>query len=325
MDIMHRCQTMMADRQPSSLALTIAIGVAVVFSTQAIAKKASSQPTQCVASQAAPFVSPTASPPSKPEPKAIESISSFATPITVKVEPTGPFKLAQDAPSWIDKYIVPFLGPLISGALAMLGIGLSYRYTRKNNEQTIWQKANETELKDIITKLDGFYGPFQQMSQANQLLIEEFKSRQAPGFRTLLNVFNQSWLNGLSTGDRQVVAQVCGQAEILEKFIAEKAGMVDSGVVPYLARASAHFRILHLAHEGRLGSDATNFEGYVYPKQLDEVIQLEIERLRKRCDALRENPAEAVQPMAALQIPSNLALPVWPGIKAQAPSSLQAS
>jgi hypothetical protein len=32
--------------------------------------------------------------------------------------------------------------------------------SQKNNDASIWQKANETELREIQAKLDGFYIPF---------------------------------------------------------------------------------------------------------------------------------------------------------------------
>jgi type II secretory pathway pseudopilin PulG len=35
----------------------------------------------------------------------------------------------------------------------------SIKAAQRNNEADLWQKANETELKDIQAKLDGFYGP----------------------------------------------------------------------------------------------------------------------------------------------------------------------
>lgn len=168
------------------------------------------------------------------------------------------------ASSWT--FWIPVVGPLISGLLlAYFGVRHSLDFARRNNEQSIaasqkaseaaiWQKANETELKDLTAKLDGFYGPFMQMSQANHLVTEEFRSRQPAGFRTLPKVFDRQWLEALPVGDRKVIEEVCQKGADLEKFIAEKAGNVDRQVVPYLARASAHFHILNLAFKGQLSA-----------------------------------------------------------------------
>jgi hypothetical protein len=268
---------------------------------------------------AAPEASAQIASPAKP---AAAAAISAQPPVNVRVEPVGSLKLESgQGPAWWT-YFVPVIGPLISGLLAYFGVRLSLDFARRNNEQSIsaaqrtseaaiWQKANETELKDLMTKLDGFYGPFLQMSQANHLMIEEFRSRQPAGFRTLPKVFDRAWLDALPAGDRKVVSEVCQKAADLEKFIADKAGNVDSKVLPYLARASAHFRILHLAHKGELGTDPTNFLKYVYPKQLDSVLQLEVDRLRGRCDALRASPGSAPGPMEPLVIGPELALEAW--------------
>ena len=183
----------------------------------------------------------------------------------------------------------------------MFGIWVTLNYGKENNEKSInaalqtsaasiWQKANESELKELTAKLDGFYGPFLQMSEANFRMIKEFKKRHPEKPRTLTALFDQAWLSSLNDGDLKIISEVCQNAAVLEKFIAERAGMVDRQILPYLAAASAHFRFLHLAHEKELGSDSTIFDKYVYPRPLDGVLKLEVARLMRRCDALRANP-----------------------------------
>ena len=55
---------------------------------------------------------------------------------------------------WADpQTYIPLIGPIIPGGLAMVGIWLSFSFARHNNEQTIWQKANEIELKELLAKL----------------------------------------------------------------------------------------------------------------------------------------------------------------------------
>jgi hypothetical protein len=281
--------------------------------------------TSAAPSLAAPGPSPStaqiASP--QPNPKADTGQAKTNWPLSIRVEPIAPLKLETGSgPPWWT-YWIAVVGPLISGVLAYLGVRLSLAFAQRNTASTIaatqqtsdaslWQRANEAELKDILGKLDGFYGPFMQMSQANHLMIEEFRSRQPEGFRTLPHVFDRAWLEALPKGDRKVIAEICDKAAELQKFIADKAGMVDEKVLPYLARASAHFRILYLAHKGELGEDPTNFRRYVYPKELDGVLKLEVRRLRARCDTLRAKPGSPPGSMSSLEIPSNLALEAWP-------------
>jgi hypothetical protein len=185
---------------------------------------------------------------------------------------------------------------------------------QRNNEAGLWQKANETELKDIQSKLDSFYGPFLQLSGMNSLLALEFRDRQPnkDTFRLLKSVFDKEWLASLSDGDKTIVREICNNASLLETFLKDKAAMVDAKVLPYIFRASAHFRILHLAYKGELGTDPSSFLRYVYPQQLDKVLELEVERLQRRSALLRANPAASPGPLEQLNIPTELELPAWP-------------
>jgi hypothetical protein len=201
----------------------------------------------------------------------------------------------------------------LSGLFALVGAWIGLLFAQRNttrsieaaqltNQASIWQKANETELKELRSKLDTFYGPFLQMSEANHLMAAEFKARHQ-NCRILLKVFDRVWLAGLIPGDRKIVEMICTQAAELEKFIIEKAGAVDEKVLPYIAKAIAHFRILHAAQKGELGTDPTNFTGYVYPKALDGVLRAEMARIRERCDVLRAGPSTAPPPMKQLVLP----------------------
>jgi hypothetical protein len=187
---------------------------------------------------------------------------------------------------------------------------------QRNNEAGLWQKANETELKEIQAKLDGFYGPFLQLSGMNSLLARELRDRQPDKdkYRLLRSLFDKQWLESLSDGDKTIVREICNNAALLEAFIKDKAAMVDAKILPYLFRASAHFRMLHLAYNGELGTNPTNFLRYVYPEQLDKVLELEVERLQRRSDLLRAHPGDSPGPLEPLNIPAKreFELPEWP-------------
>lgn len=250
---------------------------------------------------------------------------SVSTPtITYRVEPVGTLRLDNGAgpPSWT--YFIPIVGPILSGLLAFIGVWLglkiaadntnkSISVAQSNSDATVWQKANETELGDIQAKLDGFYIPFQLLSQANHQFAQDLRSRQAEPqkYRMLMKLFDKEWLEGLSAGDRKLVEIVGTNAEELRGLIASKSGLVDDKILPYLSRASAHFRILNLAFKGVLGTDPKRFTDYVYPRELDGVIALEIRRLRNRMEVLRANPSVRPDPLESLAIPEDLKLSSW--------------
>ena len=243
-------------------------------------------------------------------------------PSVIRIEPVGPLQLAGDkAPAWT--YWVPIVGPIISGLLAFAGAWLGLRIaqrntlhtvqaTQKTSEAAIWQKANETELRDIQDKLDKFYGPFSIRLKTDHQLAQDIHSRQPEGYRMLVSLFDASWLPSLSAGDRKLVELVCEHAGILERLIAENAGSMDKELIEYFSRASAHFRILQLAYKHELGDDHTRFEPYVYPKHIDHVLAIAMNRLNSRVADLRANPSASPGPMPPLVIPKEHELDPWP-------------
>ena len=160
------------------------------------------------------------------------------------------------------------------------------------------------------------YGPYQQRSEVNRLMAEEFKSHQAdPGsFRTLILLLDPDWRNRLSKSDQTIVGEIVKNDIALNALIHEHAGLVDSQVMNYLSRAAVHFRLIELAFEGQLENLPKRFDPYVYPKQLDEVLRLEIKRLADRCENLRNNATESTGPMLPLEIPSRLQLRAWSSV-----------
>ncbi len=109
------------------------------------------------------------------------------------------------------------------------------------------------------------------------------------------------------------MAEVVANAKNLRAFIADSAKMVNAKVQPYLSRAAAHYRVLELAYEGKLGNDAKPFvDLYVFPIQLDDVLSLEVKRLEKRKELIRSNPGKPIPPIEDLVISDSLKLKEWP-------------
>lgn len=176
-----------------------------------------------------------------------------------------------------------------------------------------WQRSNETELKAIETLLDRFYGPLLQKSETNRLLARDLRARQSDSshFILLERLFDKSWLAALSPGEKALVDELVANAGAIRSFIAENVPM-SAVLIPYLARADAHYRVLELAAAGKLGEDPKPWlDLYVYPRQVDRVLELEVERLQRRAGNLRAHPASAPPAAEALVIPADLALRPW--------------
>ena len=216
--------------------------------------------------------------------------------------------------------VAAFGGPLgLIGALVAVWVGQSntratIAAAERNAEAATMQKANEAELAMIGRTLDAFYGPFLQISEANALVYGELRARQSnpAEFVLLTALLDADWTKELGTTDRTLVEEIVRNDTALEVLIREKAGLVETKVMPYLARASAHYRMLQLAHTGALGTDPDRIERYRYPWQLDRVLKAEIDRLQRRCEKLRRAPVAQPGPIEPLAIDAELSLDSWP-------------
>ena len=179
---------------------------------------------------------------------------------------------------------------------------------RATSEATINQKANEAELSAIQIKLDTFYGPYLQRSGENELLARELRGGRPSGYRMLLSLVDPAWYGGLSKADATIVAEVVANGLELRTMIRERAGAVDPAVLPYLERAGSHFTLLHLAKQGALDGDPERFRRFAYPRQLDPVLRIDMERLRARAALLRSAPFARHEAAPRLAIPSEHAL-----------------
>lgn len=153
---------------------------------------------------------PTTSNPMHTPPAAVSAIN-------VRVE-SIPVELKAPVAGWRDwaSPLMSLLSVLIALAAVIYGKRSNDKTiaaAQRSTEVTLWQKANETELKDIQAQLDEFYGPYLQMSEANHLLAQELRARQPDeDYRMLVKVFDRDWLRQLSPADRTIVREVCENA-----------------------------------------------------------------------------------------------------------------
>lgn len=202
------------------------------------------------------------------------------------------------------------LGGLLGVCVAALAIWSNGRSSRA----TTIQKANEKELDSLRSKLDDFYGPYLQLSKTNQLIANDFKSRHSSPehMRILLLLLDPAWKQNFKSGDQAFIEEILAIDGKLLDLIQDKSGLTSSVIQEYLWRAASHFRIIKLAFDGRLENDPQRFIHHVYPKQLDEIIDLEIQRIRGRIELIRSAPMDLHPLTPELDIPARLRLPAWP-------------
>src|SRR3546814_6164196 len=106
----------------------------------------------------------------------------------------------------------------------------------------------------------------------NRLLPRDFRERQRESdtFLLLEKLFKLAWFDGLPKGEQAMVTEIVANARSLREFIAANAKMRDVKILPYLSRLSAHYRMLELAYDQKLGEDPEPFvKRYVFPSQVD--------------------------------------------------------
>ena len=203
--------------------------------------------------------------------------------------------------------------PVISAIVVILASFITSRVTLQAADKSLWQKANDEECKRLEKSLDQFYFPFLQLSEVSYLLSQDLRDRlNDPDYRMLIALMKPGWKAGLSVGNQPIVEEVCKNGKILEKLIYEHAGAVDEPILEYLGRASAHYRMLNLAYDNKLGSDMHVFERYVFPDHLHDVLRMQIKFIRDRCAYLRANPAKPPPVVKPAEIPGTWALAPWP-------------
>ena len=204
--------------------------------------------------------------------------------------------------------LIQLISTLAPGVIAFIGVILGITVSERRARASSREKANEWEIKDLQKKLDSFYIPFLARSKANLTMAQDLRSRNSYTQRFLTKVFDKEWIERLPVGDQTIFYEICRTAEILEKFIADNIALADQAMIPYLIAALIHFRILHLAYSAKLGSDSAPFEKYSYPRQLEGVMELEIQRLNQRISILRSDLLKDHGIIPSLKIPQNLKL-----------------
>lgn len=265
---------------------------------------------------------PSAAPPAgsaSPAPTATPSPAASApspAPTVVQTTPVSSGGKSANTNNNDDRWTAKDVATILAGLGGLCGAAVAAFAIRSNGQSsraTTIQKANEAELESLQSKLDGFYGPYLQLSSTNALIATDLKSRQREGaaMRVLLVLLDPDWRQNFTQGDVSLIEEILAIDGELLDLIQKESGLVSSAVQPYLWRAASHFRIMKLAADKKLDNDPSRYAHYVYPKQLDKVLDLEIGRIRDRIELIRSQPMVLHPPAPELAIPAELKLDAW--------------
>lgn len=198
---------------------------------------------------------------------------------------------------------------IVAALIAFAGVIITqiitYNLSKSNLSAEGNQSRNLAEIKKIDDLLNNFYGKIILYLARTHLFAQDLRQRQPEGYRMLTSLFDKTWKANLSNADKAIVEQVCVAAEELDSLISDNLGYVDDSMLEYFVHASAHFRILSLAYQDRLGEDPTPWTLYVYPKPFDPIIRMKCEKLRSRKQLLQASLSKFHEPEPDLRIPDD--------------------
>jgi hypothetical protein len=164
--------------------------------------------------------------------------------------------------------------------VAVVSLFLAYLYNRKILHSN---NVNE-ERKDIHTRLNEFYGPLRQLLGVSRDLYGRFRYSKPDNFRTLIVLLEGHIFEG---NDKALLEQILKVTRAIDQLILKKSGLVDNlELHALLSKASTHFRLMRLAYEGQLSGDIERFQDHIFPLELAERIDAQIEGLQSRLNDL---------------------------------------
>ena len=153
-------------------------------------------------------------------------------------------------------------------------------------------------------QLEKFYKPFQSNQKRSTELYKVFVKGKPECFRTLTYLIdpNQEYPGygrvTLSQGDRALLDEIIEIGMEQYRLISEHADLIsDDELVGHrsasdlkddradllgtglLAKAAAHYKLLQLAHAGKLENDPSRYAEYVFPRELPIIIEKKIDAL----------------------------------------------
>lgn len=177
--------------------------------------------------------------------------------------------------------------PIITALTGLIGVILGFVgviFTFSTSRRALKLRTLEEERKSIYEKISTFYGPFQQLRGINYELYKVFRARRGEDFRTLTALLTGEKFEG---NDKILLDNIINNSERLEKLIIEKSGLIDSEELRQLLwTAATHFRLIQLASQGILIGEIERFKPYLFPRTLDDIVNMEIKKLRRRLEEI---------------------------------------
>ena len=144
-------------------------------------------------------------------------------------------------------------------------------------------KNLEARRAEIYKKLNSFYGPMMQLRHKSKQLHDRFKNGE--NFRTLPRLLEEY---KFKANDKVLIDEIIDIGEKCENLIQEASGLIDEKMLRtvHLPKASKHFFIIRMAHQGKLKQESERFSEDVFPTEIDHILEIRFEELQNELDEI---------------------------------------
>lgn len=181
---------------------------------------------------------------------------------------------------------VKLLETTLPAILAIFGIVVGNIINNRATRKSLLSQRKNPEINEIRSSLFNFYQPMLLLLNKNRQLYDLFKLNKPQDFRTLTSLLNGVVFEG---NDVILLKEIIAiDKEINELIINNKGLIKENELNTVLSNASVHFTIIDLAYNKKIIGEPERFVSYVYPRELQLMIEQEVVRLQTRLGELEK-------------------------------------
>ena len=165
------------------------------------------------------------------------------------------------------------------------------RNEHKLKEKDYKEKIREFERNEIYKKLNNFYGPLLVLRKSSKELHDTFKNNEH--YRTVDALIEGRIYTG---NDKILLEEIINIGTQCKKIVIENAGLIDDKKLrdEYIPKLLNHVTIIEKAYKKELKDDVERFHDYVFPIEIDSILNKKVTEMQERLKELSRIDSESV-------------------------------
>lgn len=180
------------------------------------------------------------------------------------------------------------LATIFAGIVSTSAIIFNFQLSKRS----LNEKREEEKRAFMKSQLNEFYGPMIQLREKSNIIYKKFRGNfieKNPEFSTLTWLLKGHQFEG---NEEVLLQQIISIGGLCESLIHEKAGFITNPKLrdELIPRASTHFLLIRLAYEGDLKGQEELYKDMTFPKELDQALRTEKERIEAELSQSLKKP-----------------------------------